>query len=278
MNRRQVSVTRSHAFTLVELLVVIGIIAVLISLLLPALGRARESAKTVQCASNLRQLHTALEQYAALFRGYCLPAKAGEGSAKDYNWWGIETLGRAYGVRRAANSGAEQTNAVNRILKFLDCPSVYTDIDVLNSGTDAFGGDYTYNNSLGDFRHYEELSRPIYTPGVTPGSIAARHMVYLKRTQVPPNVLVAIDLRNRVPIPNADIAYKDDDRFLSITDLTDRTVPARGRAGEPHGGKNKQANALFHDGRVELLKPFSQLEQWMIRRDVWEKGRPLPKF
>ena len=77
---RNTNQPRLAGFTLVELLVVIGIIAVLMSLLLPALRKARESANEVACASNLKQIGLAYIMYMNDNRGWTFSADA-NGSA-----------------------------------------------------------------------------------------------------------------------------------------------------------------------------------------------------
>jgi prepilin-type processing-associated H-X9-DG protein len=113
------------AFTIVELLVVIGIIAILIAMLLPALRRVQDSARTVQCASNLRQAMVALTLYSMDNQGY-LPPTTVSASAPfmvgfniavirycGYRWQILDCPGATDWVFDAAWKATEFTRIVN---------------------------------------------------------------------------------------------------------------------------------------------------------------------
>lgn len=89
MARRRISV--HAAFTLVELLVVIGIIAVLAGIAIPAINRGLDSSKAAGCANNLRQLGVGVQQFAAENNGYLLKGWFNQGpnygsGANDTSW------------------------------------------------------------------------------------------------------------------------------------------------------------------------------------------------
>ena len=96
-----------NAFTLVELLVVIGIMALLISILLPALSKARETALRVKCGSNFHACGVAILNYASDNKGWVYPAYdlwGAQGCESDL-WWGDQDL---FLVRTEPGGGTHQ--------------------------------------------------------------------------------------------------------------------------------------------------------------------------
>jgi prepilin-type N-terminal cleavage/methylation domain-containing protein len=149
--------SRRAAFTLVELLVVIGIIAVLVGMLLPTLNRAREQARRANCLSNLRSIGHLVNMYANVFRGqipigYSGAVKSGTNYTENYWLLKYDFTGnpqyRFVGLGLLYPAGFITTSAPEGPLFY--CPSVNDDTDhsFKGSGTlqNPFLDDFVFGN------------------------------------------------------------------------------------------------------------------------------------
>jgi prepilin-type processing-associated H-X9-DG protein len=141
------------AFTLVELLVVIGIIALLVGILLPVLGSARRSAAAVKCAAQLRELGNAFQMYALESKGWFPPAQLQPTSGRTYNIDGVSYPSSASG--RTYN--AMWFNFIAKyVTKYKSGGAVSTNQDAqLQRGTILWGcpawNGYDLSNQIGGF-------------------------------------------------------------------------------------------------------------------------------
>jgi prepilin-type processing-associated H-X9-DG protein/prepilin-type N-terminal cleavage/methylation domain-containing protein len=255
-------------FTLVELLVVIGIIALLISILLPSLNRAREQAKSVSCLSNLRQIGVGLQLYANDNKGFLAPGTSKTPTdasieAND-NWATILVGGKVLPAPPQADDGAAGVTSAGASV--FRCPSGIDNRSLAAGFSPASMED---DRGAGFIRTFSQNYKSPNLPGarlvvdtwyghnswvVTDATLIDASFNRWPFTEVPGVVAAKPQRLHRTT------EFKQPTSLIMIYDGVGPHNQVLTRVNARHGNK-KSTNILFGDGHVQTV-PVATFKAW----------------
>lgn len=221
--------TRRQGFTLVELLVVIGIIALLIAILMPALQKAREAAIQTQCLSNMRQCFLGFELYRNANRGFIPQRSSHNGAYLFWTWYLLEG-------GDAANNVGHPTYVTRNVVI---CPANhFYDQIVADKPFRTWGYGLYAPEAQSEFMRYHDLTPPDGTPTI--GFYTQRPEKLRSLGMQPSNTIMLADTAMGEYLPGwAYAIWKPEGEHARKTTI--QTI---------HG---KRANVIFYDGHGDAL-------------------------